>query len=179
MKNSTWSNICLFIGALQFFLGMVIAEALYPGFSPSNNYISDLGMIGSPVATLFNTSAILFGILTVAGAYGFSKKDKLISAMLLISGLGFLGVAIFPGDNALAHLIVAVIGLASGGLTILFSYRLKNLVLKHVSIPLGLLSLIALVLLLADKTMSIGIGGMERLALYPFIIWFCVLATNK
>ncbi len=54
------SGLVLFAGAAQFFLLVLIAEALYPQYSVANNYISDLG-VGS-TAYIFNTSIVLLGI---------------------------------------------------------------------------------------------------------------------
>ncbi len=54
------SGLVLFAGAAQFFLLVLIAEALYPHYSVANNYISDLG-VGS-TAYIFNTSIVLLGI---------------------------------------------------------------------------------------------------------------------
>lgn len=38
----------IFTGAVQFVIGMLLAEFLYPGYSASGNYISDLGLPAAP-----------------------------------------------------------------------------------------------------------------------------------
>lgn len=50
----------LFIAASQFVFGLVVAEALYPGYSISLNYVSDLG-VGPSSSMIFNTSVFLMG----------------------------------------------------------------------------------------------------------------------
>ncbi|MFH1521167.1 MAG: DUF998 domain-containing protein [Candidatus Micrarchaeota archaeon] len=165
------SGVLFFISAVQFLICIVIAEALYPGYSTANNYISDLGMTGSPAALLFNLSALLSGFLVAVGAYNLLSKDKLFYVSLLLSGLGFVGVGIFPGDFALPHLIAALIGLVFGGVSMILTYRLKDRFFGYISAFLGVFSLLALVLLITDNTFGLGIGGMERLSFYPILIW--------
>jgi len=55
-----------FVGAAQFVLAMIIAEARYPGYSIANNAISDLGV--GRTARLFNASVMVFGAAIVGGA---------------------------------------------------------------------------------------------------------------
>ncbi len=59
-------GLLLFIGVAEFLLLMLIAEAIYPGYSVSRNYISDLGV--GPTAVLFNSSIIIMGLLLVIAA---------------------------------------------------------------------------------------------------------------
>ena len=49
----------IFVGTAQFILFATVAEALYPDYSISNNYISDLGV--GPSAPLFNSSVLVLG----------------------------------------------------------------------------------------------------------------------
>jgi hypothetical membrane protein len=49
----------IFIAASQFVLGLIVAEALYSGYSGSKNYISDLGV--GPSSMIFNSSVFLMG----------------------------------------------------------------------------------------------------------------------
>ncbi len=56
-----------FIAVTQFVLGFTISEALYPGYSVSDNYISDLGI--GPSSIIFNSSVFLLGLLLLIGTY--------------------------------------------------------------------------------------------------------------
>ena len=65
----------MFVGAVQFVFGLNLAEDLYPGYSVSTNYISDLGAnydvdcnIVQPSSTIFNSSAFLVGLLVLVAA---------------------------------------------------------------------------------------------------------------
>ncbi|HSD57362.1 MAG TPA: DUF998 domain-containing protein [Methanotrichaceae archaeon] len=89
----------LFIVGVLAFLGIITAEALYPGYSTSQNQISDLGatqppnsIIMQPSATIFNTTMIISGLLIIATAYyihlAFRSRDVTVS--LALFGLGGL-----------------------------------------------------------------------------------------
>ena len=57
----------LFIGGIQCVLGIILAEALYPGYNTSVQTISSLGV--GPSAIIFNSSVFLIGVLGLAGTY--------------------------------------------------------------------------------------------------------------
>ena len=66
----------LFAGALQFVIGFNFAEDLYPGYSVSMNYISDLGAtcdgtcnIVQPSSTIFNSSVTILGLLVLSRCF--------------------------------------------------------------------------------------------------------------
>ncbi|MFX1517685.1 MAG: DUF998 domain-containing protein [Promethearchaeota archaeon] len=61
------AGVLFFIAVTQFVLGLTIAEALYPGYSVSDNYISDLGI--GPLSIIFNSSVFLLGLLLIIGTY--------------------------------------------------------------------------------------------------------------
>jgi hypothetical membrane protein len=56
-----------FVAVTQFILGLAIAEALYPSYSLSGNYVSDLGV--GPSAIVFNSSVFLLGLLLAFGLF--------------------------------------------------------------------------------------------------------------
>lgn len=72
----------IFVGAVQFILCMIMAECLYPKYSVSENYISDLGV--GATAPIFNISVFLLGATVAASAY-FLKR--MVQSKIL---LGFL-----------------------------------------------------------------------------------------
>jgi hypothetical protein len=43
--------------------------------------------------------------------------------------------------------------------------------LSHFSVGLGIVSLVAIVLLVTQQDLGIGKGGMERMVAYPIFIW--------
>jgi len=129
------AGVFLFIGAVQFVLGMLIAEFLYPGYSVSMNYISDLGatcrttcIIHQPSASIFNTSVSLLGFLTLVSSYFLWREfhNRLISLLLGITGIGMVGVGLFPETAGIVHPIVSFITFFFGGLSAIATYKLMK-----------------------------------------------------
>jgi hypothetical membrane protein len=161
----------LFIGAVQFILALTIAEALYPGYSISDNYISDLGV--GPSATIFNASVFLLGLLMIIGAYLIQRalNTRLLAIFLLLTGIGAMGVGIFTEDAGAIHAIVSLITFLFGGLSALASYRLIKPPLSYLAIIMGLIGLASLVLFISGTDLGLGVGGMERMIAYPLLLW--------
>jgi hypothetical membrane protein len=169
----------LFIGAVQFLIGMHLAEFLYPGYSVSGNYISDLGatcrttcVIYQPTAIIFNTSVILFGILVVVSSYFIWREFHiyLIPILFGMSGIGAVGVGLFPETAGVVHLIVSFITFFFGGLAVIATCKLAKAPFSYFSV-LGIMSLIALALYILEIFLGLGPGGMERMIAYPLLLW--------
>ena len=86
----------ILFGTVQFLMLLHIAEALYSGYSTSQNAISDLGAtchssvctIVQPSSTIFNSSVFLLGLLLVLGSYCL-YRGALQSSILYFSWLGW------------------------------------------------------------------------------------------
>jgi hypothetical membrane protein len=176
----------LFVAAAQFLVGMLFAEALYPGYSISGNYISDLGatcngifpnagvcVIHQPTANIFNSSVILLGVLLVIAAYVFwrSLGWKIFAILVLLTGIGAMGVGVFPETAPVAHEITSDIAFIFAGISAIWGYRLTKAPMSYFSVILGVVSLVAIVLFTANVLFGLGVGGMERMIVYPVILW--------
>jgi hypothetical membrane protein len=171
----------LFVGAVQFVIGMHLAEYLYPGYSVSGNFISDLGAtcratlctIYQPSASIFNFSVILFGLLIVLCSYFIWRefRSSLITALFCVSGLGAIGVGLFPETAGFLHDIVSFITFLFDGFVAIAASKLVKSPFSYFSILMGLASLTALVLYGANIHLELGPGGMERMIAYPVILW--------
>jgi len=160
-------------------LGMLVAEALYPGYGISQNYISDLGV--GPSAMIFNSSVFLLGLLVVASAYFVhsSFRNHLVTILLVLAGVGAMGVGAFPENSPVMHEIVSDIAFIFGGLLPIAAYRLVRKPFSYLSVVMGVLSLSAIVLLSAEYSfglgeqyyLGLGPGGMERMIAYPILLW--------
>jgi hypothetical membrane protein len=169
----------VFVGGSQFVVGMLVTEALYPGYSISQNYISDLGV--GPSAMIFNSSVFLLGLLVVASAYFVqsSFRNHLVTILLVLAGVGAMGVGVFPENSPVMHEIVSDIAFIFGGLLPIAAYRLVRKPFSYLSVVMGLLSLSAMVLLSAQYSfglgeqyfLGLGPGGMERMIVYPVLLW--------
>ncbi|MDE1797860.1 MAG: DUF998 domain-containing protein [Candidatus Micrarchaeota archaeon] len=161
----------LALGAAQFLIALVLAESIYPGYSVSANFISDLGV--GPAAGVFNGSVMLLGLMVLLGAYfGWKEfREPFFAAALALSGLGALGVGLFPEGSGL-HLPASFAVFFFGALAALLAYRLRmSRAEAALSALAGAASLLALALFASRITLGIGVGGMERMVAYPILIW--------
>jgi hypothetical membrane protein len=161
----------LFVGGVICLLGIIIAEALYPGYSTSENYISDLGV--GPSALIFNSSVFLLGVLVVVGAYFVQRAFdfKFFSVLSFIAGIGAVGVGLFTEDAGVLHGIFSLITFLFAGFSAITSYRVEKPPLSYFSVFLGIASLLALVLFASGTYLGLGKGGMERVVAYPALLW--------
>ena len=106
---------------LILFITLLVFGFLNSQFSFTDDFISKLGAKGEPNALLFNLFGFITdGILLFAFglSYGFLLRDKLLSVLLSIFGLGF-GFTAIPTDMHLsdsvlskAHMVSICLGLA-------------------------------------------------------------------
>jgi len=167
----------LFFGSLQFFLLLLIAECLRPGYSVSLNYLSDLGVGSEPSRTLFNVTLIIFGLSGLAASYFFWKKSVRNVAVLtlLISSIGAIGVGLFPEDTGAPHALFALIAFFFGAMTAMISFKIVRPPYSWIGAILGLISMVSLFILLAGADLGLGVGGIERMVLYPSLMWYAGL----
>lgn len=161
----------LFFGSVQFLLLLVIAEALYPGYSVSKNYISNLGV--GPTALIFNSSVFLLGVLAAASAYFVQRTFNFtfFSVFLTLTGIGAMGVGLLTEDAGDIIFIASLITYVFGGLSAIVSYKLLKSPLSYFSVLLGALSFVALVLFTSGIYLGLGVGGMQRVVAYPVLLW--------
>jgi hypothetical membrane protein len=185
--KGTMAGTLFFIAATQFILCLIIAEALYPGYSVSSNYISDLGV--GPSAMIFNASVFLLGLLILTATYlqRRSPNFRTLNILLLLMAIGAMGVGIFTKDYTLPHGAVSSAAFFFAGLSAITSFKVLPKPLSLISIVLGAMTLTALALFSAgiiasgsltsttayDSALYLGLGpgGMERMIAYPAIIW--------
>jgi hypothetical membrane protein len=169
--NRKIAGLLLIVGGILCVLGMIVAEALYPSYSTSENYISDLGV--GPSALIFNSSVFLLGVLAVCAAYFIQKafNFKLFSILAAIIGIGAMGVGLFTEDAGVIHTVFSLITFLFAGISAIVSYKLQKPPLSYVSVVLGSVSLVALVLFASGSYLDLGKGGMERMIAYPALLW--------
>jgi len=175
------TGILLIIAVTQFLFLMNISEYLYPNYSVSNNFISDLGatcrngscVIYQPSSIIFNSSVILLGILLIAASYFFIKafRKVLIMTFFLITGIGAVGVGVFPETAGILHSIFSLITFLFAGLSVIATAIIVKEILRYFGILMGVISFLALFLFISDIYLGLGPGGMERLIVYPTLVW--------
>ncbi len=186
----------LIFGALEFIVGMIVVQSQYPGYSLSQNYISDLGGAHSPWALGFDASVILLGLcamlgaLLIWGAFEPGSSRGLGLGFLLIAGIGAVGVGVFPETtpvlNGGMHVIVSFIAFVGAGIgltTVSFAEPRGPSwsVYRPLTLACGLVTLAAIVLFAlgqfgnsAAYYLGLGPGGMERLVVAPVLLWAIV-----
>ena len=180
------AGVLFFVGAAQFILGITISEALYPGYSISDNYVSDLGT--GPSSMVFNSSVFLLGLLLGIGTYYLRQISNLktVNTLLFLMAVGAMGVGIFTKDYTIAHGIVSSIAFFFSGLSAIASSKFLKKPFSIIAIVLGLITLGALALFSTGLVVSgsatsniaydssfylgLGPGGMERMIVYPGLI---------
>ena len=167
-------GLWLLVGGLEILFLVHLSELLYPGYSISANYISDLGVGPMPSSAIFTVAVILFGLMALVAAALLRLKNKksLICLLLALSGIGAIGVGVFNEDYIpLVHRASALMAFLFGNLAALYSYRMVRPPLACVFALLGLIGLSALALYGGRTYLGLGVGGMERMILYPAMFW--------
>ena len=185
----------LLFGCVQFLLLLIMAEALYPGYSVSKNYISDLGVCPE-TAHIFNLSVFLLGVIAVICAYFVHRvyNFRLFSVFIVVMGIGAMSVGLFQECESghcdadpcgyasckascideitcIIHVIAALITFLFGGLSAIVSYKLLDPPFSYFSVLFGVLSIVALFLLISGTHLGLGVGGMELMTVYPILLW--------
>ena len=182
ISNASKAGIAIFVGAVQFSVFLILAEIYYPGYNVSTNYVSDLGatcstsgacVINEPTSMIFNASIALLGLLVILGAYFLQRAFRLTPAtvMVALSGVGALGLGLFPETAGIVHSIFTLVVFLFAGLAALTTARLQKQPMFYFSIILGIVTLVALLLYMADVYLGLGPGGMERMIVYPALVW--------
>jgi hypothetical membrane protein len=165
-----------FVATVQFVLVVIICEALYSGYSVGQQFISDLGnwSLAGNYAAIFNASIIIAGILGIASAYFIQKafKNRLFTSLLMISTFCYILIGVFAEDISMPmHGISALIGLILGLGATFMTYKFVKLPLSYAPIILGGMIIVAVVLQASGNYLGLGLGGIERLEIYPSLLW--------
>jgi hypothetical membrane protein len=187
-----------FAGATQWVLLVIVAQSRYPGYNTQQNYLSDLGatchrgvdlapcvIIGS-AALIWNTTLVLLGLLSLASAVlMFSATGRRAFSILFgIWGLGALIAGLVPETLLSVHELGSLVAFLCGGIAAVLAFWLIPAPLKYFSLVLGVLALVTLIPLTFDgpfyrwnDLFGLGLGGTERMVVYPIIIWELALGA--
>ena len=177
----------LFAGGGLFFIMNTVAEALYPGYDVGTNALSDLGALGAPTRFLWDGQLFATGVLTLAGIWILFfksswtqkvgiKRGNIVSVIYLLPAIGTILVSLFPENYIPAvHSLSAFITFVMGGVSAVYAYRFTNAPYRYFSVALGAISLASIPLLATGA--QFGFGLVERLVVYPFVIWVITFGT--
>ena len=173
------SGTLLLASGIVFFIFNTIAEGIYPNYSVGVNALSDLGALGEPTRFLWNGQLLVSGITAFLGMYVLFyrsnwavkvKKRNLIAIIFLLPYIGAVLVALFP-ENFIGsvHAVGAFLAFIFGAISAIYAYRITTRPFRYFSLILGVISLIMIFLL--EERGSVDFGLIERLVVYPFVIW--------
>lgn len=179
--NAKKAGTIILAGSAQYILCLVIAESIYPHYSISTNFLSDLGVWGNSSAFVFNPSIMLLGLAVIAGSYFLSKdlKIRAIPILLAATGVGYLLVGIFPENTLIwlgkpiIHSIGALLAFSGGGVAAISFYKITKGPYRYITVILGAVILLAAVLFVITSQynyLGLGVGGMERVNVDPALI---------
>ncbi|HSX14752.1 MAG TPA: DUF998 domain-containing protein [Candidatus Saccharimonadales bacterium] len=188
--------------SFQYYLAQLIVAAAWTiPYSITINTISDLGntvcgiyngrYVCSPRHALMNVSFVTLGITMMIGAVLIYQEFRenlggLIGFSFMgLAGLGTILVGLFPENvNATWHQLGAALPFFVGNLSMIILGLSLDIPrpLKIYTLFSGFISLTAAVLFTSHHFLSLGGGGMERIAAYPQTMWIIVfglyISTN-
>jgi hypothetical membrane protein len=176
----TVSGSLFLVGGVQWFLGILAAESWYDGYSSRIDYVSELGI--GPTALIYNLSVFLLGAFMVAGAFFLykSSEKRLLPSLLTISGIGAMGVGVFPGYMQPMHSIATMLAIMFGAFSAMASYTHQTKPMSIVSLVLGVMSFVLSILFIpylglpsgsTETFMGMAKGSLERWAINPILAW--------
>lgn len=200
-------GLLLLAGGLVGFGGIHVAEFAYPGYSVSEDFVSDLGAtcadiassphdctVVQPASAIFSLSVDALGLLVLLAAYLAYPLvlPRRLALLLGVTGLGALGVGLVSEAYSPYHSLFALTAFLGGSVTALASFRVLARPLAYVSLALGCLATVALgwfsLLSLEIRATAagtafpaiwspLGVGGMERMVVDPILVWVVVFGT--
>ena len=180
------SGTLFLIGGLQWFIGLLAAESWYDGYSSRIDYVSDLGT--GPTSIIYNSSVFIMGLLIVIGSFFLyqAQEKKLLPALLTVTGIGAMGVGVFPGNLQPMHSIFTLLAILFGAFATIASYSHQKKPLSYISIILGMMSLVLSFVFFpylglpvgsTETFLGIAKGSMERWAIYPILAWIIAFGS--
>jgi hypothetical membrane protein len=199
-RNLMLPGVLAVVASVEWIIGVFVAQAYYPNYSITQNALSDLGaichtataytpnscLIYQPSSIIFNTTLTLFGVLSVPAAYFVNRslRKRSFSILLGLFGLGVLVDGVVAENVQLAiHAVGGLVAFGTGAIAAITVYRLGEATpryFQYASAGMGIISLVGTFIFVATplgtlESSAIGAGGLERIILYPLMIWEALL----
>ncbi len=193
-RPQTIAGALLAFAGIGILMSIITNEALYPAerhYDTFANTISDLGGTIPPNSYMVEPNRLIFIVtMAVGGALVLASTALLWRALarrgFLVAlgavGVGLVGIAVFPGNVATWHPLLALLCFVGGSVAAILSGRFLKRPLRYFAVGMGAVALVSTVLGLDafeghwPQTM-IGLGGVERWIAYPVLLWMVLLGT--
>ncbi len=170
---------CLLAGGLIFMLFNTVAEGVYPNYVVGTRALSDLGALGMNTTVLWDGQLLVAGLLLLSGMYLLFNRSqfrvglarvKWVGALFILPGVGAILVSLGPENSALGLLDVigSLMAFFLGGVSAIYAYRLTSAPFRYFSVALGATALVVLPVVFVSTG---EFGLIERLVVYPYILW--------
>ena len=176
----------LLVGALGYFFSLQISQFIDGArYNVAENFVSDLGTmcrtapvlgrvcVELPSHNLFDYSSVALGIcLFACSALFYSAfRSKVFTPLVALSGVGVFGVGVFTEAAPAEHTVFSLIAFLFGGLAAIASYRIMRGYFGCFSVAMGAATILFLLLDSELLGLGLGVGGAERMVVYPELIW--------
>jgi hypothetical membrane protein len=170
IDNRTLIGSLFFVGAAQFVIVILIAEARYPGFDVATYAVSNLAL-GQEALFYSAWIAACGAIALIVSLLGRRTFGRSLTVILAVASACVVGVGLFPVRTSAPHTAFAIAAFFFAAISAIISYRLLRPPQSLFSVGLGIVALVAVFLLVTGHYLEIGKGGMERMIVYPIFIW--------
>lgn len=169
-------------GAVTYLAAEALAAAARPTYHYAHDYISDLGVPGTPLSGLMNTAFAVQGVMLLLGALlATGRRRPLLPAFAAANAVGNVLVATVHAGHGPLHLVGAALAIVGGnaaavvGATLAAgrSYRVGARLLGTV----GLVSVTVLVAQAWTGAAMLPGPVWERAAVYPILAWQLLAAA--
>ncbi|MCI4062670.1 DUF998 domain-containing protein [Micromonospora sp. R77] len=191
-----WLLTTALFGAANVVVGLGWRE---PPYSWALHNISDLGnvtcgrwdtsrprQVCSPWHAVMNGSLVVTGILLALGvlltwsALGRGASVRVAQLSTVAAAAGYVLVGAYPADvDEETHFLGAVLIFVLGNVAMLVAALARRSAvlgrLRRPSLTLGLTGAVGVVLFLAQVDLGFGVGGLERVAVFPLFCWIVLL----
>jgi hypothetical membrane protein len=200
-RSAVLGALCWLVAGPLFLAAHVLAALGWhdPRYDWATNGISDLGNVHcgvwdatrpryvcSPWHGSMNAAVVLTGLLLAAGlalgwrdAVARGAAMRLTQSLVLLATIGYLLAGAFPADvDGYRHVLGALLVLVAGNAGLVVAGfatrgRARAWTWTAASVAVG-----ASVLVLDRQPMGIGVGAVERLAVFPLPVWACCVGTG-
>jgi hypothetical membrane protein len=176
---------CWILAAPLFLAFNVVAGVPWrPSYSWAADNISDLGNVScgmwdttrpryvcSPWHGLMNAGLVLTAVLLAVGAV-LAWRGRFSRVLLLLAASGYALAGLFPADsNENGHFLGALLILVVGNVGLLAAARAVEGWQREWTLVMAGLAILGTGLFFTQRGLGIGVGGMERIAVFPLLIW--------